>query len=179
MKKTILTFALSLGMFAGFSQTAEIKNTTPKVIHKLGLHSGTASGVGLSYKALFNNKTMVQLVTLPVASQDFKYVNSGLSLKIKFKDLDNWDFYGYGSGNFVYIEDRWSSTYNETTMDWETFTSYNYNFNVSGGVAVEYGKGEMIKWGMQAGYGVYNIGESSWMTNLTIGTTIDFALNSK
>lgn len=180
MKKRITTLTLALGMLTGFAQTSETTlKESPKVIHKLGLHSGTASGVGLSYKALFNHKTMIQLVTLPIASQDYKYINSGLSLKFKFKDLDIWDFYGYGSGNYVFSQDSWSSTFNSNTQLWESSTTYNYNVNASIGVAMEYGKGELVKWGLQAGYGVYNIGESSWMTNLTIGSTIDFSLNSK
>ena len=55
----------------------------------------------------------------------------------------------------------------------------NVSVNTSVGISVEYGKGEFVKWSFQAGYALYSIGKENWQTNLSIGTTIDFSLNSK
>lgn len=181
MKIAITIFALSLITFTGISQnneTAEPENSnTPTVIHKLGLHSGTTSGVGLSYKALIKNTLMIQAVTLPVASQDYKYINSGLSIKYKFRDYNLWDFYAYGAGNYIYTQ----SSYGYYSLDEteEFIYEYNSNFHTSVGIAAEFGKGEFLKWSMQMGYALYNIGSDYWQTNLSIGTTLDFSLNSK
>lgn len=108
----------------GVSQVSDSNNLEmPKTIHKLGLHAGTTSGLGLSYKALFNDKYMIQAITLPIASQDFKYINSGLSFKYKFKDLSDWDFYAYGSGNYIF------SQYSTSSYDYNTDT-YDNSYNI-------------------------------------------------
>jgi hypothetical protein len=184
MKKIICALLLGLNCLFGYCQTNTTKFTNspeslPKFIHKLGLHAGTTSGLGLSYKLLIKNKFMIQTVTLPVASRYNKYINSGLSVKYKFRDYDHWDFYAFSSGNHAYLEDSqyiWGD-------DWETIIgnekTFSHNFNASGGIAFEYGKGEFFKLGFQIGYGVYNIGKDEWVTNLSIGSTIDFSLNSK
>ena len=93
MKKTIICITILFCSIISLGQLSHLNQTdSNKVIHKLGMHAGTTSGLGLSYKALFKNKTMIQLVTLPIASKDYKYINSGISLKQKLKDYPEWDF---------------------------------------------------------------------------------------
>lgn len=171
MRKNALCIAI---LFCSiFSIGQDLNQTSPKqVIHKLGMHAGTTSGTGVSYKALFNNKTMIQLVTLPIASKDYKYINSGISLKQKFKDYPDWDFYSYCALNYIHIESQ------DYYYDGPS-TLYTDLVNTSVGISVEYGKGEFVKWSFQAGYALYSIGNENWQTNLSIGTTIDFSLNSK
>ncbi len=151
----------------------------PKYVHKLGLHAGTTSGLGLSYKFLANNKWMFQVVTLPVASKENKYINSGFSVKYKFKDYDMLDFYAFGAASYTFNQ----YTYYDYSMypPYESIqrTEISDNWNCSGGIAIEIGKGELVKWGIQMGYGLYSIGTDDWLTNLSIGTTLDFSLNSK
>ena len=185
MKKIIFFTAIIFTSLLSKGQKSEAPlKTEPKTIHKLGVHAGTTSGLGISYKALFNNKTMIQLVTIPVASKNYKYINSGISLKLKFKDLQEWDFYSYGALNHIY---NYSETYFDNFFYDEigalNVQDYNYTliskFNSSIGISAEYGDGEFIKWNMQLGYGIYNLGTENWRTLLSIGTTIDFSLNSK
>ena len=183
MKKLLLCMlfgGISLSNFAQESTTDSSSNyLSKKVIHKLGLNEGTASGAGLSYKALFNNKFMIQVVSLPIASQDYKIINTGLSLKYKFRDYNMWDFYSYVSGNHYFNQ---SQIYADNIDPWTDViyeNDYTNNFHSSGGFAFEYGKGELIKLSTQVGYGAYFIGKSRWMTNLSIGFTVDFSLNSK
>ena len=184
MKKLLLCLlfgSVSLSTLAQKETTNPSSNyLNKKVIHKLGLHAGTTSGAGLSYKALINNKLMIQMVSLPIASQDYKIINTGLSLKYKFRDYNMWDFYSYVSGSHYFNQDRF---YAYDAMDPWLDTTYEYeyknNFHSSAGFAFEYGKGELIKLSTQVGYGAYFIGKSKWMTNLSIGVTVDFALNSK
>lgn len=185
MKKTICTILLTLIGLKGFNQInfTSVDNSSdslPVFVHKLGLHAGTTSGLGLSYKLLINNKLMIQTVSLPVASRTYKYINSGLSLKYKFRDYEKWDFYAFAAGNHNYIEsteDVWSGDWMITEI--VTETTYINNYNGSAGIAFEYGQGEFFKLGVQIGYGIYNIGDQDWRTNLSIGSTIDFSLNSK
>jgi hypothetical protein len=182
MKKILPFIAILVSSTISLAQESNEAQTTPPItIHKLGIHAGTTSGLGISYKALFNNKTMLQLVSIPVASKENKYINSGISLKFKFKDLPEWDFYSYGALNHIYNESKvYNNFYNEMMLYNDDYTKTTISkFNTSAGISVEYGKGEFIKWCFQLGYGVYNIGTEGWQTNLTIGTTIDFSLNSK
>ena len=179
MKKNILCITILFCSFISPGQLSNINQTGSKrVIHKLGMHAGTTSGLGVSYKALFNNKTMLQLVTLPIASKQYKYVNSGISLKQKFKDYPEWDFYSYCALNYIHIQSE--SFYYDYQSNQDIFTySFTNLVNTSVGISVEYGKGEFVKWSVQAGYALYSLGTEDWQTNLSIGTTIDFSLNSK
>ena len=167
MRKSILIITAAILSLATVAQQ-EISPTNPKYIHKLGLHAGTASGTGLSYKLLANNKWMFQAVTLPIASTYFFIVNSGLAAKYKFKDNPFLDFYVYGAGN-LYYEKRGQS--------WSNFEIV--NIGATPGISVEYGKGEFFKLAFQAGYGVYIFERGDWMTHISFGATVDFALNSK
>lgn len=179
MKKIILSVIITITSLTGISQVADSTVLKiPKTIHKLGLHAGTTSGLGLSYKALLNNSFMIQVVTLPIASKDLKYINSGLSLKYKFKDLAEWDFYAYGAGNYIFNEST-SENYNFFTDEYSSSTTTLNNTHFSSGIAIEYGEGELVKWSLQIGYAAYNVGSRDWLTNLSIGTTLDFSLNSK
>lgn len=177
MKKAILFLTIGLTYISGYSQSTYFdldssSNIQPKYIHKLGLHAGTTSGLGLSYKLLINNHFMIQMATLPVASKYYKYINSGISLKYKFRDEEFWDFYAFGAGSHVH-------QYNNFSIWGGNEQTWSNNYNASSGIAVEYGKGEFFKLCAQIGYGLYNIGQEEWITNLSIGTTIDFSLNSK
>ncbi len=176
MKKILFSICILISSTIALGQeSSEGQTIPPNTIHKLGIHAGTSSGLGISYKALFKNKTMLQLVSIPVASKDLKYINSGISLKFKFQDFPEWDFYSYGALNHIYNESIEYSYYSD-----EDYTRTEISkFNGSAGISAEYGKGEFIKWCFQLGYGVYNMGTEDWQTNLTIGTTIDFSLNSK
>ena len=174
MKKILFFIAILISSAISLGQKSnEAQTIIPNTIHKLGIHAGTTSGLGISYKALFNNKMMLQLVTIPVASKNTKYINSGISLKFKFKDLPEWDFYSFGAFNHIYTDYK---NYNYIDDYYLTRIS---KFNSSAGISVESGKGEFIKWCFQLGYGIYNLGTDVWQTNLSIGTTIDFSLNSR
>ena len=180
MKKNIICIAILFCSIISLGQLSNLNQTdSKKVIHKLGMHAGTTSGLGVSYKALFNNKTMIQLVTLPIASKDYKYINSGISLKQKLKDYPEWDFYSYCALNYIHI--RSQNYYYYSYQSDSDITNYSYTdlVNTSVGISVEYGKGEFVKWSVQAGYALYSLGTEKWQTNLSIGTRIDFALNSK
>lgn len=175
--KNLLTALIITIASQSFAQDTAF--TLPKYVHKLGLHAGTTSGLGLSYKLLYKNKFMVQAVTLPVASANYKYINSGLSFKYKFKDFETLDFYVFGAGSYTLIQDTYDYYTGIPPYGTEIRSSITDNFNFSGGIAFEIGEGELLKWGIQMGYGIYSVGTTDWLTNLSIGTTIDFSLNSK
>ena len=183
MKKILFSIFILISSTISLAQESkEVQTIPPNTIHKLGIHAGTTSGLGISYKALFNNKTMLQLVSIPVASKYTKFINSGISLKLKFKDLPEWDFYYYGALNHIYRERTDYNTFYDDVMiyDNDSYTRTTLSkFKTSAGISVEYGKGEFIKWNIQLGYGIYNLGTDEWMTLPSFGTTIDFSLNSK
>ncbi len=181
MKKAILSLIFLGITFFGFTQDNQSSDSSnPKYIHKLGLHAGSTSGLGMSYKMLIKNKWMVQFVTLPVASKDYKYINSGLSLKYKVQDLDFWDFYVYGTGNYNFMQNgNYDYVYEPDYVEIFKGYEYEHRVNSSTGFSIEYGKGEFFKVSAQVGYGVYSIGTENWATNIAGGITLDFSLNSK
>ena len=182
MKKILFSICILISSTISLAQESkEAQTIPPNTIHKLGIHAGFTSGLGISYKALFNNKTMLQLVSIPVASKYTKFINSGISLKFKFKDLPEWDFYYYGALNHIYDESTvYNNFYDNGMSNNDDYTRTTLSkFNTSAGISIEYGKGEFIKWNIQLGYGIYNLGTEEWSTLPSVGTTIDFSLNSK
>lgn len=178
MKKLILTGAIALisGICgAQNEQTAESSEEviTPKILHKLGLHAGTTSGTGLSYKVDINKKYQIQLVALPVASEDVKWINSGVQFRYKVRNLGDWDFFTYGAASYFYQYQK-EYYYNDGYTMQESF-SESHAINTSAGIAFEYGRSEAFKLNIQTGYGGYDLTDD-WRTMLSIGVGIDFTL---
>lgn len=179
MKKIILTGAIALLTGFASAQVEEAKSeetteNTTKTLHKIGLHAGTTSGLGLSYKIQFADKYQVQLTTLPIASESYKWINTGLQLRYKFKDAGNWDFFTYAAASHLYTSSSNYYYYDYTDPDYSETTT-NESYNASAGVAFEFGRSESFKLNLQTGYGVYDITDD-WTTMLTIGVGIDFTL---
>lgn len=143
-----------------------------QIEHRVGLHAGSNSGTGASYKVEINNKHQFQLVTLPIASNDRIWLSSGISYQRKFKEAEHWDFFMYGSISSLYTREKgydWNSpegTYFETNT-----------LNTSLGLHFEYGKSENFKINFNTGYGIRSFNTDNWGTNLALGIGFDFKLN--
>lgn len=173
MKNIFLTLAIvSTALFATAQDSSAVK--TNNIKHKLGLHAGTTTGVGLSYKLELQNKHQFQVVALPIASKHEKVIFTGLSYRYKFKTMDNWDALAYVGGSYYY--DSYSSA--DDFVIEPSSDVINQSINVSGGLAFEYGKSEFFKVNLQLGYGLYDIFTQDWRTNLSGGIGFDFLLNN-
>lgn len=180
MKKTIAIFGLLLASSSMFSQSGpeeskvEIASSSnSNTLHKIGLHSGYTSGVGLSYKIQFAEKHQFQLVTLPIASSSSQWINTGLQYRYKFRDYGNWDLLTYAA--FSYTFDRNEDSWGIIGPDQVGFT-ITHDYRSSVGLAFEYGKTENVKLNFQTGYGVIDI-TNRWRTTLTAAVGIEFLLN--
>jgi len=173
MKNILLTVAIVTTSLLTNAQDTSSGDKAIPVKHKLGLHAGTTTGVGLSYKVEFKNKHQVQFVALPIASKEEKIFFSGLSYRYKFKTMENWDALTYVGASYYYYKYTW-----DYDVIIEPVTSdVDQQLNCSGGVAFEYGKNEFFKINLQLGYGLYNILNEEWRTSLSAGIGVDFLLN--
>jgi hypothetical protein len=176
MKKLILTVLISTSSIFANAQDASIpaEDSPQKLQHRLGLHAGTTSEVGFSYKLVIKEKYQIQAVVLPIASKEDKILFSGLSYKYKFKTIKNWDMLSFVSASYYYSKYSYDPYY-----VYETETSYYEDLNLSAGLGFEYGKSEFFKMNMQFGYALYDITDNDWHTNLSAAIGFDFLLNKK
>jgi hypothetical protein len=153
---------------------------TNKVVHRIGLHAGTTSGVGLSYKAVIKDKYQIQLTSLPYASADTKTAISGLNLMYKFVNNEVFDIlFVVSAGHFFrsditenYIYDN---NYNYTITRTRNITS---SLSSSVGIGFEIGGNDRFKFNCQAGYAVYDVLDN-WQTLPSVAVGFDFLLSKK
>lgn len=176
--KTRIFFTLLLISTLSFGQSIYETN---KVVHRIGLHAGTTSGVGLSYKASIHDKYMVQLTTLPFASQDNKTIISGLNLGYKFLNNRTFDIlFMVSTGHFfrsaTYEDYVYDVNYNYSTV---TRTQITNSLSSSVGLGFELGNIDLFKFNFQVGYAIYDMLSTNWQTLPSVGIGFDFLLSKK
>ena len=169
-------------MFGAFFSAQSQVLVTP-VQHRLGLHAGTTSGLGLSYKLVLNDAYEIQLTALPFASKDSKMMFSGLNLGYKFYNNKKLDVLVLLSSSYLYdqsVSEGYNYTdYNGNYIVIDDVVSTTSKVNSSLGVGFELGTSEMFKFNFQVGYGIYNMFSSDWQTLPSIGVGFDFLLLKK
>lgn len=176
MKTKLIVLLISCSTFAAYSQGAITKN----VQHRLGLHAGTTSGLGLSYKAVIKDKYEIQLTTLPFASKNDKFIFSGVNLGYKFSNNKVMDFLllvsasnnyeSYTNEGYTYYD------YSGYTVVEPSTTVTTNKFNSSLGLGFQLGATEVFKLNFQVGYGLYDMFSANWRTLPSIGIGFDFRL---
>ncbi len=165
----------------------EIATPVKKVQHRLGLHAGTTSGLGLSYKAVVKEKYQIQLTTLPFASKNNKMIFSGLNLGYTFLNNKIFDFLVILSASNIYTQNT-TEGYTYTNYDYyggggystvtvPTTTTYDNQINSSIGIGFELGPSDVFKFNFQVGYGIYDMLTANWQTLPSIGVGFDFKLS--
>tara|TARA_B110000211_G_scaffold231895_1_gene294437 strand:+ start:873 stop:1415 length:543 start_codon:yes stop_codon:yes gene_type:complete len=177
MNKSILTVFIATASLFASAQEAEKPSTDSiqKIQHRLGLHAGTTSEVGFSYKLVLKEKHQIQAVVLPIASKDDKTLFSGLTYRYKYRTIKNWDMLSFVSASYYYNKYSLETyyVYDEPSSS----NTLNENLNVSAGLGFEYGRNDFFKINMQIGYALYDITDEDWHTNLSAAVGFDFLLN--
>ena len=185
--KTKMNFkTLVLGLLIGTSSFAQEEALPKKNYHRLGLHGGTTTGIGFSYKVSTNDKYQIQLAAIPFASSTSKYVNGGLTFFRKIVNTRVFDILVYIGGNYQFTSSKYSYGeyyyYDYNTSDYVyssgAVTDKDSQFNASFGLAFEVGPSEIFKFCFQAGYGVYDLADANnWQTLPSAGVGIEFGIN--
>ncbi|MBN1596836.1 MAG: hypothetical protein JW894_00940 [Bacteroidales bacterium] len=135
MKVFILFFAIALCATHIYSQ--ENDNPEPRN-NEFGIHAGTSTGLGLSYRHWFN-KPGLQITLLPIISDDYTFVSAALTGLYSFKETKYARVYGYLGNHIIYNSD----------------TSDPVTYNIGLGPAFSFGS--TVAFNLMFGYGMYDI----------------------
>ena len=177
MKIKMLSVVFVLLTATSISQTPL---PTKKVFHSIGFHSGTTSGVGLSYKARIKDLYQIQLTSLPYASADVKTVISGINLGYKFINKPKFGVLAVLSGGHYFnsrIEEGYILDANNNYYFGEKKQLTN-KLSGSLGLGFELSASDIVKFNVQVGYAVYDIFDD-WKTLPSIGAGVDFLIFTK
>ncbi len=134
MKKRIILLAICFLSLSVFSQEEE--NVTNK--NEFGVHLGSTTGIGLSYRHWFNNSGF-QLTALPILTDEYDFVSAGLTFLHSFKNSKYFRFYGYIGNHVMYNTD--------------IANDFQYNIGIGPGFAF----GKSVRFNLMVGYGLYDV----------------------
>jgi hypothetical protein len=145
--KRIFTFFAAVMLTAGlFGQQVEVINV--KHTQEFGFHAGATTGVGLSYR-YWPGKNGVQLTALPIKTNDYVFINLGLTGLHTFYDSNYFRFFGYmGSSISVNNDDFYYSDSNSST---------DHHARVNIGIGPGFAFGSRVRFNIMAGYGFYDV----------------------
>lgn len=180
-------FILSLLTSAiGFAQTAdESSELTTKNYHRIGVQADATAGIGFSYKLSHNDKYQFQLVGIPVASADTKFISVGLTVYRKIVNTRNFDILTYVGGSYQYNKYE-AYDYNYYYDPYATYDPYYYptttevdeGVNASFGLAFEVFPSEIFKLCFKGGYGIYDMFDpNNWQTLPSAGVGVEVGIN--
>lgn len=148
----ILTCFFSLALFSLTAQEASNFGLEEKPMnHALGLHTGSSTGQGFSYR-YFPNKWGVQVTGIPIfyGNQGY-YTSSAVSIMYKIKEHKKLDLFTY-LGNHLIFE-RYQSYYWTGPWPGPTYvTDRTYNIGLGAGINIHLW--EVLDLSIQAGYGL-------------------------
>lgn len=152
-----MKFLLNLLFFVFVLQT-HAQTDTKKTTHQLGLHFGTTTGVGFSYRCWLE-RFGFQATTLPsftsTTTQKRFFLSVGASLLWKFSESETVDFFGYLGNHFAH------------------FNSSDNLYALGVGTGVYIKTLEVLNLNFQIGYGLYNT--DTFFTNLAFETGIYYS----
>ncbi len=150
----ILTCFFSLALFSLTAQeTTNFGLEEKSMRHALGLHAGTSTGQGFSYR-YFPNKWGVQVTGIPIFNgNNGFYTSSAVSILYKIKEHKKLDLFTYLGNHLVF--ERYQSYYGiwpEPESGPTYVTDRTYNIGLGAGVNIHYW--EVLDLSIQAGYGL-------------------------
>lgn len=116
------------------------------ITNEIGIHAGTTTGIGLSYRHWFN-KNGFQITAVPIKNDYRQYYNAGLTYLHTFYQSTHVCFYGYTSVNYVY--------HHRAHETWANDDLLNEKINLGVGPAFSFGR--VVKFNLMVGYGMYDV----------------------
>jgi hypothetical protein len=163
MKKIILSILVLGFALNAIAQDEKEPYISPK--HYIGLHAGTTTGYGLSYR-YWPTKLGVELTTAPkfMPGNDYK-ISAGLSVLYTVLENKYIGLYSY-LGNSILSSNEGYSIYDSNTgiSTYENAKWTQYNIGLGMGFKVNLFK--ELDFNVQTGYGLYDI-TNDLRTNLT------------
>ena len=162
MKKLLLFLFLG-GVLQLSAQDADstrfYKNSFTNANRKLiiGAHAGTTSGVGFSAE-VGNHQNAVQLVFMPIGSQDYQFISSGLTFFTKIRDLKGTSLEAYVSGAYTYT---WNDYYVYDYYEPYTTAEEKHKLDLGTGLSLSLKQNNIFHFRVMTGFGFYNLTDPS------------------
>ena len=144
----------------GYSQ----ESFTTKTTHSLGLHLGTTTGTGFSYR-YWPNKIGLQVTTIPIFNGNKNnYVSAGLSGLYLIKEHNRLNVFGYLGTHYIYR--TYLQTFPTGTFNMYGYPNYEERIVAENIINIGFGFGTTINilpelsLSLQTGYGFYDISEN-------------------
>jgi len=134
------------------------QDSTKTTKHFIGLHAGTTTGIGFSYR-FWPKKIGIQITTIPTFSPNKNiYFSSGISALLTLKQTKHIDIFSYLGNHLLYEQDR-VTQYNDFG-ELVTFTKKEYTYNIGIGFGLKVNFLKNLDLSLQAGYGLYDLNKT-------------------
>jgi len=154
MKKIILSLLVMSFTLSSIAQDEKKATSSPK--HHLGLHAGTTTGYGISYR-YWPTKFGGEITASPRFETGGRYtVSTGLSFLYSLKENEKYTLFTY-FGNSILAKKSNYQIYNQTTGIYTNEIKKTTDYNASIGFGVKVNFWENLNFNLQGGYGFYDI----------------------
>jgi len=153
MRLKIVTFLVILcfGASMSFAQSLnDISAPKKKRNHYIGMHAGTTTGYGISYR-YWPGIYGVQLTLFPYISANNSRMSVGVSGLMKVHEMEKLDVFLYLGNSFRYYSDEVYYSNNQTG----TSTYFNWSIGFGGGLNIRIAK--VLRLNVMMGLGNYDI----------------------
>lgn len=154
MIKTVSVFCLLLIALHLNAQKTEQRPGT----HSLGLHAGSSTGLGLSYR-YWPSKFGVQITGIPIFRQGGgHFISAGLTGLYEIRQGDLVDFYSYFGNHIISIKDKYS-VYDYPSGNLIDVESFKTQYNIGLGIGFRCHITKDVDFELQGGYGIFDVTE--------------------
>ncbi len=143
-----MTFFILLSTVTAFAQDDLVVEKTKVRKSGLGLHAGSTTGLGISYR-YWPDAFGFQLTILPIISSSHSWVSMGITGMYKVSEMQALDVFLYAGNHFLYRNDNYSDPYVEYNSDWA------WNFGLGAGLDIKMAK--VLRLSLMTGFGNYDI----------------------
>ncbi len=158
MKKPgAIVVILFFSMLVSFAQTSDDNDDNEERKHYLGVHAGSTTGFGVSYR-YWPKKFGLQATIFPYLSSSNSFLSLGISGLMKVHEMEKLDVFLYLGNHFRYYRDNYYYDYNQ----YETTTELNWSIGFGGGLNIRIAR--VLRLNLMTGLGNYDITKNYQLT---------------
>ena len=155
MKRIALLVIISLIASGIYAQRRDTTNVSRA--HEFGIHAGTTTAVGLSYR-YWPKKFGVQVTLLPVKTDEVTFISVGVTGLCNFYNSRKLRFFGYLGNNLtVNNYTDYDYHYNNSANEFDETSEYHKSTKYNIGFGPGFGFGTRVRFNIMAGYGLYDV----------------------
>lgn len=156
-----MTKAITLLFIFCFLNLFAMGQEPPKPVHYIGLHGGTVTGLGFSYR-YWPKKIGFQVTAIPLFKSGGEYfISSGITMLYELNKGKVVDLYGYLGNHLINTK----NTYNSFYPGSQDIIVKENTYNIGVGIGFKINFLKVLDFNLQGGYGLYDI-TNNFNTNM-------------